>query len=76
MAGPDSGKSADPGPRRDAHVRTSAMPHLATAHLEQTADIERTVMESLAAAGPDARVCVLPEGPQTIPYLPGQGTAE
>ena len=49
---------------------------LATAHLEQTAHIERTVMESLAAAGPDARVCVLPEGPQTIPYLPGQGTAE
>ena len=49
---------------------------LATAHLEQTADIERTVMESLVAAVPDARVCVLPEGPQTIPYLPGQGTAE
>ena len=49
---------------------------LATAHLEQTADIERTVMDSLAAAGPDARVCVLPEGPQTIPYLPGQGTGE
>jgi nickel-dependent lactate racemase len=49
---------------------------LATAHLEQTADIQRTVMESLAAGGPDARVCVLPEGPQTIPYLPGQGTAE
>jgi len=42
---------------------------LATAHLEQTDDIERTVMESLSAAGPDARVCVLPEGPQTIPYL-------
>ena len=49
---------------------------LATAHLEQTADIERTVMDTLAAAGPDARVCVLPEGPQTIPYLPGQGTTE
>ncbi len=49
---------------------------LASAHLEQTADIERTVLESLTAAGPDARVCVLPEGPQTIPYLPGQGTAE
>ena len=49
---------------------------LATAHLEQTADIERTVMDTLAAAGPDARVCVLPEGPQTIPYLPGQGTGE
>ena len=49
---------------------------LATAHLEQTADIERTVMDSLTAAGPDARVCVLPEGPQTIPYLPGQGTGQ
>lgn len=41
---------------------------LATAHLEQTDDIGRTVNEALAAAGPNARVCVLPEGPQTIPY--------
>ena len=45
---------------------------LATAHLEQTRDIARTVLESLTAAGPDARVCVLPEGPQTIPYVIGQ----
>lgn len=43
---------------------------LAAAHLEQTDDVGRTVAEALAAAGPDARVCVLPEGPQTIPYLP------
>jgi lactate racemase len=42
---------------------------LAAAHLEQTADIAETVAEALGAAGPDARVCVLPEGPQTIPYL-------
>jgi nickel-dependent lactate racemase len=42
---------------------------LAEAHLEQTDDVERTVREALAAAGPDARVCVLPEGPQTIPYV-------
>ena len=42
---------------------------LATAHLEQTADIPATVAEALAAAGPGARACVLPEGPQTIPYL-------
>lgn len=42
---------------------------LATAHLEQTDDIGRTVKEALAAAGPNARVCVLPEGPQTIPYV-------
>jgi lactate racemase len=42
---------------------------LAAAHLEQTADIAGTVTEALGAAGPGARVCVLPEGPQTIPYL-------
>ncbi|AYC43849.1 MULTISPECIES: nickel-dependent lactate racemase [Streptomyces] len=44
---------------------------LATAHLEQTRDISATVAEALAAAGPGARVCVLPEGPQTIPYVDG-----
>lgn len=42
---------------------------LAAAHLEQTADIADTVAEALGAAGSAARVCVLPEGPQTIPYL-------
>ncbi len=42
---------------------------LQTAHLEQTADIAATVEEALDAAGPQARVCVLPEGPQTIPYV-------
>jgi nickel-dependent lactate racemase len=44
---------------------------LAGAHLEQTRDISATVAEALAAAGPGARLCVLPEGPQTIPYLAG-----
>ena len=42
---------------------------LAEAHLEQTGDIDATVHDALAAAGPDARVCILPEGPQTIPYV-------
>jgi lactate racemase len=42
---------------------------LAEAHLEQTRDIDATVHHALAAAGPDASVCVLPEGPQTIPYV-------
>ncbi|MEV6237679.1 nickel-dependent lactate racemase [Lentzea sp. NPDC051838] len=44
---------------------------LATAHLTQTTDVSLAVAEALAAAGPDARLCVLPEGPQTIPYLAG-----
>jgi nickel-dependent lactate racemase len=44
---------------------------LAEAHLAQTADIAATVAEAVEKAGPDARVCVLPEGPQTIPYVRG-----
>ena len=43
--------------------------------LEQTADISATVAEALAAAGRGARACVLPEGPQTIPYLAPAGSA-
>lgn len=38
-------------------------------HLEPTHDIEATVAEALHAAGPGATLCVLPQGPQTIPYL-------
>lgn len=42
---------------------------LASAHLESTDDVGATVLDALAAAGPEARVCVLPEGPVTIPYV-------
>jgi nickel-dependent lactate racemase len=51
------------------HTGTLTDADLAAVHLEQTADISSTVAESLAAAGPDARLCILPEGPQTIPYV-------
>ena len=44
---------------------------LASAHLSTSNDVAETVHEALEAAGPDARVCVLPEGPQTIPYVAG-----
>ncbi|WUH89575.1 nickel-dependent lactate racemase [Streptomyces sp. NBC_00433] len=49
---------------------------LAAAHLRQTRDVSETVARALAAAGPGARLCVLPEGPQTIPYLDGSGAAK
>jgi nickel-dependent lactate racemase len=39
------------------------------AHLEPCGDIAATVRELLLAAGPDARVAVLPQGPLTIAYL-------
>jgi nickel-dependent lactate racemase len=42
---------------------------LAQANLAQTADIAATVGDALTTAGPGSRVCVLPEGPQTIPYV-------
>jgi nickel-dependent lactate racemase len=42
---------------------------LAQVHLAQTRDIAATVLEELDRRGPDATVCVLPEGPQTIPRL-------
>jgi lactate racemase len=42
---------------------------LAEAHLEQTPDVEATVLELLDDAGPDARLCVLPYGPLTVPYV-------
>jgi len=45
---------------------------LAEAHLGHTEDVAGTVRAALAEAGPAARVCVLPEGPQTIPYVPGR----
>jgi len=32
-------------------------------------DIEETVARLIEKYGPSARICVLPEGPQTIPYL-------
>jgi nickel-dependent lactate racemase len=40
-----------------------------SAHLEPCRSIEATVDDLLREYGPGARVCVLPEGPQTIPYL-------
>lgn len=40
-----------------------------SAHLEPCRSIEATVDELMRECGPGARICVLPEGPQTIPYL-------
>ena len=42
---------------------------LRQAHLQPVPDVSALVAEQVARIGPDARVVVLPEGPQTIPYL-------
>jgi len=42
---------------------------LRAAHFEPIEDVASAVCAALRAAGPGARLCVLPQGPQTIPYL-------
>jgi lactate racemase len=49
------------------HTEHLSDEELGAVHLRQTRDISATV----AAEGPEATVCVLPEGPQTIAYLNG-----
>jgi hypothetical protein len=51
------------------HTTHLSVADLAQAHLALVPDIAAAVRAELDAVGPDARVCVLPEGPQTIPFL-------
>jgi nickel-dependent lactate racemase len=39
------------------------------AHFEPIHDVAAAVDQALRSAGPNATLCVLPQGPQTIPYL-------
>src|SRR5262249_43558700 len=39
------------------------------AHFDPIDDVGAAVRRALAAAGSQATLCVLPQGPQTIPYL-------
>ncbi len=48
---------------------------LRAAHFEPAGDVAGTTVGALERAGPDATLCVLPRGPQTIPYLRGEAGA-
>jgi hypothetical protein len=52
-------------------VHTSGLTdaQLRTAHLFAVPDIAAAVQAELTRCGADATVCVLPEGPRTIPYV-------
>ena len=39
------------------------------AHLQPIDDVDEAVASALRRAGPNATLCVLPQGPRTIPYL-------
>ena len=57
--------------RAEVHLKSSYLTpdQVRAAHLEPVEDLQATVLASLERHGPDARLCVLPQGPQTIPYL-------
>jgi nickel-dependent lactate racemase len=59
--------------KADVYVRTDNLSdaQIRSALLEPCACIEETVAALLEQYGPGARICVLPEGPQTIPYVAG-----
>jgi nickel-dependent lactate racemase len=44
------------------------------AHFEPIDDVAKAVRTALDHAGDSATLCVLPQGPQTIPYLASEGT--
>ena len=57
--------------RADVLLKTDGLSadQVRAAHLTPIDDVGAATVEALSRSGPDARVCVLPEGPQTIPYL-------
>ena len=57
--------------RATVHVFSEGLSdeQIAGALLTPCRSIEATVTELMAMYGPGARLCVLPQGPQTIPYL-------
>jgi nickel-dependent lactate racemase len=56
-------------------VKTSGLTPAAlrAAHFEPIDDVSAAVCAALGEAGPAATLCVLPQGPQTIPYVQGLG---
>ena len=55
--------------RVQVHSGNLAEADLRSAHLEAAPSVEEAVAAALAAAGPGATLCVLPEGPMTIAYV-------
>jgi nickel-dependent lactate racemase len=56
-------------------VKTSGLQpdEVRAAHFTPVTDVAGAVREALSAAGPAATLCVLPQGPQTIPYVDAAG---
>ncbi|MGY1637627.1 nickel-dependent lactate racemase [Geodermatophilus sp. SYSU D00742] len=59
--------------RAEVQLYCSGLPpeEVRAAHLVPVADLAGAIDDAVRRHGPGARVCYLPEGPQTIPYLAG-----
>ena len=57
--------------KADVYVKSSYLDRetIESSLLRYCSSIEQTVDELLQRYGPDATICVLPEGPMTIPYV-------
>jgi len=57
--------------RADVQMKVSGLTpdELRAAHFTPIDDVSQAVRDALHAAGPAATLCVLPQGPQTIPYV-------
>ncbi|MFB0536664.1 MAG: nickel-dependent lactate racemase [Anaerolineae bacterium] len=57
--------------KADVYVKTSYLSdeQIKEALLQPCHSIEETLAQLLERYGPDATICVLPEGPQTVPYI-------
>ena len=62
--------------RAEVFIRTDGLTaeQIEMALLRPCERVEDTVMELLDGYGPQASICVLPEGPQTIPYIRAKAT--
>jgi lactate racemase len=58
--------------KADVLVKTDGLrpEEVRAAHFTPIDDVSAAVEETLRRAGPASTLCVLPQGPQTIPYLP------
>jgi nickel-dependent lactate racemase len=58
--------------KAEVHLYSSLPPDtVRAAMLTPCADLEATLASLLRRYGPGARLAVLPEGPQTVPYVEG-----
>jgi hypothetical protein len=59
--------------QRRARVRVKtgylSSEELRAAHFEPMEDVSASALEALEEVGPQGSLCVLPRGPQTIPYV-------